>query len=139
MCSLQAPLAPVKVKSAKQKIRTKDNIKFPLVVDYERCVLFISLKVCWLCVDCHPHLNYLLKHYRWQPFRRSAYNRDKQTTSRKKRIPQPEDRKFFGALIKPKVNIITSVLSLCRNDGEVELFSFTNFILILFLTKPILL
>lgn len=41
---------------------------------------------------------------RWQPFRRSAYNRDKQTTSRKKRIPQPEDRKFFGALIKPKVN-----------------------------------
>uniref|UniRef100_A0A8W8ID64 Uncharacterized protein n=2 Tax=Magallana gigas TaxID=29159 RepID=A0A8W8ID64_MAGGI len=58
------------------------NIKFPLVVDYER----------------------------WQPFRRSAYNRDKQTTSRKKRIPQPEDRKFFGALIKPK-DYLKKVLS----------------------------
>ncbi|XP_048734931.1 WD repeat-containing protein 64-like isoform X1 [Ostrea edulis] len=84
----EAPLAPVKVKSAKQKIRTKDNIKFPLVVDYER----------------------------WQPFRRSAYNRDKQTTSRKKRIPQPEDRKFFGALIKPK-DYLKKVLSYTKKSA----------------------
>ncbi|XP_048734935.1 WD repeat-containing protein 64-like isoform X4 [Ostrea edulis] len=89
----EAPLAPVKVKSAKQKIRTKDNIKFPLVVDYER----------------------------WQPFRRSAYNRDKQTTSRKKRIPQPEDRKFFGALIKPKAynHHLESFNTADKNQGAV--------------------
>lgn len=89
----EAPLAPVKVKSAKQKIRTKENIKFPLVVDYER----------------------------WQPFRRSAYNRDKQTTSRKKRIPQPEDRKFFGALIKPKAynHHLESFNTADKNQGAV--------------------
>ncbi|XP_041352298.1 WD repeat-containing protein 64-like isoform X2 [Gigantopelta aegis] len=33
---------------------------------------------------------------KWRPFRRSAYIR--QTTQR----PQPEDKKFFGALIKPR-------------------------------------
>lgn len=89
----EAPLTPVKVKSAKQKIRTKENIKFPLVVDYER----------------------------WQPFRRSAYNRDKQTTSRKKRIPQPEDRKFFGALIKPKAynHHLESFNTADKNQGAV--------------------
>lgn len=54
----------------------------------------ISISLCVLQSD---DLLYIL--CRWQPFKRSAYLN--QTQERKKLDPQ--DKKFFEALIKPKV------------------------------------
>ncbi|KAL4237521.1 WD repeat-containing protein 64 [Mactra antiquata] len=66
----EGPLAPVKTKSAIQKIRPVQKYEYPLIFDEDR----------------------------WQPFKRSAYL--SQTQERKKLDPQ--DKKFFEALIKPK-------------------------------------
>ncbi|XP_053404636.1 WD repeat-containing protein 64-like isoform X4 [Mercenaria mercenaria] len=67
----EGPLAPVKTKSAIQKIRPVQKYEYPLIFDEDR----------------------------WQPFKRSAYL--KQGQERKKQL-DPQDKKFFEALIKPK-------------------------------------
>ncbi|KAK3093696.1 hypothetical protein FSP39_018996 [Pinctada imbricata] len=88
----EGPLTPVKAKPSKHKIKTKENVEFPLVVDYEK----------------------------WQPFRRSAYIREKETP-RKAKFIQPEDRKFFRALIKPKAynHHLESFSTADKNQGAV--------------------
>ena len=57
--------------------------------------------------------------FRWQPFRRSAYIKEKHALTKVKL--QPEDKKFFGALMKPKV--LTVLRSQMKNW---PLLSFPN-------------
>ena len=61
----------------------------------------ITLKICtrsqsWT-IPIPAAFKYLYVFFRWTPFRRSAY-----LTKRTAPL-QPEDKKFFGALLKPKV------------------------------------
>ncbi|XP_071162911.1 WD repeat-containing protein 64-like isoform X2 [Mytilus edulis] len=74
----EGPLAPVQEKSAKQTIRTVQKYEYPLIFDNEK----------------------------WTPFRRSAYIRQSEAPPPKKKPFTYEiDKKFFGALIKPKDNL----------------------------------
>lgn len=44
---------------------------------------------------------------RWRPNQQSAFTKRHSSNSKR---PEPEDKKFFGALIKPKVIIIIILL-----------------------------
>ena len=55
--------------------------------------------LCFLIMIFHNILIHFLN--RWQPFKRSAYLR----SEAERRKAQPEDKKFFEALIKPKVDL----------------------------------
>ncbi|XP_021348111.1 WD repeat-containing protein 64-like isoform X3 [Mizuhopecten yessoensis] len=87
----EAPMAPVKNKGAKQTVRTVEMYEYPLIFDNNR----------------------------WEPFRRSAYMRQKEST-----IPQTkknnllEDKKFFTALMKPKGSLDRKLG--IRNSNEIE-------------------
>ena len=62
---------------------------------------------------------------RWQPFKRSAYLR----SEAERRKAQPEDKKFFEALIKPKVDIHTGLWlhTGCIMNAQVSVFEPTGF------------
>lgn len=90
----EGPLAPVQEKSAKQTIRTVQKYEYPLIFDNEK----------------------------WTPFRRSAYIRQAAAPPVKKtRQNYDIDKKFFGALIKPKAynHHLESIITGDKNQGAV--------------------
>ncbi|CAC5391588.1 unnamed protein product [Mytilus coruscus] len=90
----EGPLAPVQEKSAKQTIRTVQKYEYPLIFDNEK----------------------------WTPFRRSAYIRQSEAPPPKKKPFSYEiDKKFFGALIKPKAynHHLESIITGDKNQGAV--------------------
>ncbi|KAJ8309097.1 hypothetical protein KUTeg_013971 [Tegillarca granosa] len=71
----EGPLAPVKAKNDPRASQKTQKYEYPLIFDNEK----------------------------WQPFRRSAYVKERE--SKRKHKAQPEDKKFFHALIKPRANL----------------------------------